>query len=113
MKCLAKIVLFLFLPGFFCGCEHKTELNTLTFSGMGTVLSVIYTGERNEVLENAVKKDAETVENELSYYKESSFVSILNREAHEKEISVPEHVCKLIEKSIQFGEMSGGVFDIT
>jgi len=113
MKGLAKIVFLLFLPGFFCGCEKKTEVQSFTFQGMGTVLSVIYTGKKNETAENAVKKDAETVENELSYYKESSFVSILNREAHEKEIEVPPHICKLIEKSLEYGEMSGGVFDIT
>ncbi len=113
VKGLAKIVFFLFLPGFFCGCAKKTEVQSFTFSGMGTVLSVIYTGEKNEAAENAVKKDAETVENELSYYKESSFVSILNREAHEKEVKVPSHVCRLIEDSLKYGEMSGGFFDIT
>lgn len=113
MKSLAKIVFLLFLPGFFCGCTKQAEIQNFTFSGMGTVLSVIYTGERNEALENAVKKDAGIVESELSYYKDSSFVSILNREAHEKEIEVPPHVCRLIEKSLEYGEMSGGVFDIT
>jgi Membrane-associated lipoprotein involved in thiamine biosynthesis len=113
MKGLAKIVFLLFLLSFFCGCAKKMEVQSLTFQGMGTVLSVIYTGERNEALENAVKKDAETVENDLSYYKKSSFVSILNREAHEKEVEVPSHVCRLIEQSLEYGEMSGGVFDIT
>ncbi|MBQ3367458.1 FAD:protein FMN transferase [bacterium] len=113
MKRLAKIVFLVFLLSSFCGCTKSVEIQNFTFSGMGTVLSVIYTGERNEALENAVKKDAGTVESELSYYKDSSFVSILNREAHEKEVVVPEHICRLIEKSIEFGEMSGGVFDIT
>ena len=110
---LAKIVFLLFLPGFFYGCAKQTEIQNFTFSGMGTVLSVIYTGERNEALENAVKKDAENVENDFSYYKKSSFVSILNREAYQKEVEVPAHVCKLIEKSLEYGEMSGGFFDIT
>lgn len=98
---------------FFFGCTKQPETQNLTFSGMGTVLSVIYTGERNENAENAVKTDALTVENELSYYKESSFVSILNREAHEKEVEVPAQVCRLIEKSLEYGKMSGGFFDIT
>lgn len=113
MKRLAKIVFLVFLLSNFCGCTKSVEIQNFTFSGMGTVLSVIYTGERNEALENAVKKDAGAVESELSYYKDSSFVSILNREAHEKEVVVPDHICRLIEKSIEFGEMSGGVFDIT
>ena len=112
-KGAARLVFLLFVLSLFCGCEHKAELNSLTFSGMGTVLSVIYAGEKNENAENALKKDAETVENELSYYKDSSYVSILNRDAHEKEVEVPSHVCDLIKKSLKFGEMSGGVFDIT
>ena len=98
---------------FFSGCAKQPETQNLTFSGMGTVLNVIYTGERNENAENAVKTDALTVENELSYYKESSFVSVLNREAHKKEVEVPAQVCGLIEKSLEYGEMSGGFFDIT
>lgn len=110
---LAKIFFLLFLPGLFCSCANRTEVQSFTFSGMGTVLSVIYTGEKNETAENAVKKDAETVENEFSYYKGSSFISILNREAHEKEVSVPAHVCRLIEQSLEYGKMSDGVFDIT
>ena len=113
MKGLAKIIFLVFLLSSFCGCTKSVEIQNFTFSGMGTVLSVIYTGEKNEALENAVKKDAEIVESELSYYKDSSFVSILNREAYEKEVVVPEHVCRLIEKSLEYGEMSGGVFDIT
>ena len=112
-KSAAKIVFLLFLPVFFCSCAKQPEVQSFTFSGMGTVLSVIYTGEKNEALENAVKSDAEAVEADFSYYRESSFVSILNREAHEKEVVVPEHVCKLIEKSLEYGEMSGGLFDIT
>lgn len=113
MKRLAKIVFLVFLLSNFCGCTKSVEIQNFTFSGMGTVLSVIYTGERNEALENAVKSDAEAVEADLSYYRESSFVSILNREAHEKEVVVPENVCRLIEKSLEYGKMSGGVFDIT
>ncbi len=108
----ALSVLFIIIY-FCCGCTKKPEVQNITFSGMGTILSVIYAGERNEAAENAVKKDAETVENELSYYKESSFVSILNREAHAKETAVPPHVCGLIEKSLEYGKMSGGFFDIT
>ena len=96
-KGAAKIVFLLSLLVIFCGCGHKPDLNSMTFAGMGTVLSVIYTGERNEAAENALKKDAKNVEDELSYYKDSSFVSILYRKAHEKEIEVPEHVCKLIK----------------
>ena len=94
-------------------CSRETKVESFTFSGMGTVLSVIYTGGKNEDAENALKKDAEAVEADFSYYRESSFVSLLNREAYKKEVEVPSHVCGLIEKSLEFGEMSGGFFDIT
>lgn len=98
---------------FVSGCTKRVEVHNFTFSGMGTVLSVIYTGEKNEDAENALKEDAAVVESELSYYKDSSFVSVLNREAHKKPVDVPPHVCRLVEKSLELGTLSGGFFDIT
>ena len=108
-----KITAFFIFLALFSACRNEDNMNKMTFSGLGTVLSVIYTGEKNIELENALKKDAETVENELSYYKESSFVSVINTDGYEKPVKVPDHVCRLIEKSIEFGKNTEGVFDIT
>ena len=108
-----KIVVFVVFLALFSACRSENDLNQMTFSGLGTVLSVIYTGKKNNELENALKKDAETVEDELSYYKKNSFVSLINTAGYHKPVKVPEHVCRLIEKSIEFGKNTEGVFDIT
>lgn len=95
------------------GCSKETPVNSVEFSGIGTVLQVIYTGQKDVRLEELLKNDILTVENELSYYKPGSFISAINTRGYEGEVSVPHHVCTLIERSIRFGKDSDGVFDIT
>lgn len=106
------LCLCLFL--FTVGCAEKTpEISSISFQGMGTVLSVIYAGGKNAAAEAALKSDAAAVEADFSYYRESSYVSLLNREAAKGDVKVPDHVCRLVEKSIELGNLSGGFFDIT
>ena len=106
------VVIFIF-TAFFSGCRSEDKINKITFNGLGTVLSVIYAGERDIKLESSIRKDAETVEKELSYYKKDSFVSLINTTGYKATVKVPIRVCKLIEKSIEFGKKTEGVFDIT
>lgn len=94
-------------------CSKQPEINSMNFSGIGTVLQVIYTGQKDAEMEELLKKDIVTVESELSYFKPDSYISQINTRGFEKEIAVPHHVCTLIERSIQFGHDSEGVFDIT
>jgi len=108
-----KIIVFILLTAFLSGCRSEDQINKITFSGLGTVLSVIYAGEKDPKLENLIREDAETVEKELSYYKKDSFVSLINTKGYEAPVKVPAHVCKLIEKSIDFCKKTEGVFDIT
>lgn len=95
------------------GCSKQPVVNSAEFSGIGTVLQVIYAGEKNAEMEELLKADVKTVEEELSYYKSNSFVSQINNHGFEREISIPHHVCLLIERSIDFGKESDGVFDVT
>jgi len=110
---IRKIALFLLLLLLFVGCRNEEKVNKLTFSGMGTVLSVIYTGKKDVAVERLLEKDVRTVENELSYYKKESFVSIINADGFKSPVKVPEHVCKLVKKSLEFGKRTDGVFNIT
>lgn len=105
------IGIFVILAALANSCvEEKT--NSLTFAGMGTVLSVIYTGEKKDEIEKLLKEDIEHVEQDFSYYKKESHVSIINEKAASEDVVVPSHVCELIEKSLNFGKETGGVFDI-
>ncbi len=108
-----KIVFLTICSTFFFSCSKQPEVNSFEFQGIGTVLQVIYAGEKNAEMEELLKADVKTVEEELSYYKPDSFVSRINNHGFEHEITVPHHVCLLIERSIQFGHDSAGVFDIT
>lgn len=110
---LKNAVVVFILTAFFSGCMNEDKINKITFSGLGTVLSVIYVGERDSKLESLIKKDAETVEKELSYYREDSFVSLINTVGYKTPVKIPDHVCKLIEKSFEFCKKTDGVFDIT
>lgn len=110
---LKNIVVIFILTVFLSSCRSEDEINKMTFSGLGTVLSVIYAGERDANLESLIRKDAETVEKELSYYKKDSFVSLINTSGYGVPVKVPAHVCKLIEKSVEFCKKTDGVFDIT
>lgn len=113
-KIVRSIVIKCLVFSFFTvSCSESENVQKYTFSGMGTVLSVIYTGQKNDVLEDMLQKDVELIEKELSYYKPESFISILNRDAFLKEVQVPNHVCMLIKTSLEFGKMTDGVFDIT
>ncbi|HSW59459.1 MAG TPA: FAD:protein FMN transferase [bacterium] len=113
MKSKKILIKCLFFCALAVSCSERENIRNYTFSGMGTVLSVIYAGEKNDALEDLLRKDVELIEKELSYYKPESFVSILNRDAHLKEIVVPTHVCRLIETALEYGKMTDGVFDIT
>jgi len=84
-KILIKCLLFCALA---VSCSERENIRNYTFSGMGTVLSVIYAGEKNDALEDLLRKDVE-------------------------EIEVPPHVCRLIETALKYGKMTDGVFDIT
>ncbi|HPV22227.1 MAG TPA: hypothetical protein PK102_11395, partial [bacterium] len=100
-KIVRSIVIKCLVFSFFTvSCSESENVQKYTFSGMGTVLSVIYTGQKNDVLEDMLQKDVELIEKELSYYKPESFISILNRDAFLKEVQVPNHVCMLIKTSL-------------
>jgi FAD:protein FMN transferase len=115
MKPFSRIFPFLFIFLLFpVSCKKDgVKVNSFTFEGMGTVLNVIYTGEKDPVLEEKIRADAEKIENEMSYFKEESYVYQMNRHAFEKSVKIPDNLCQLIAASIEIGEISGGKFDIT
>lgn len=107
------IVLPVFSELLFFSCRDNIKTNKVTFNGMGTVLSVIYTGGKNPEIERKLKRDVEWIEESLSYYKEESYVSKLNKDGHLAPVKVHPEVCRLIELSLDFLEKTDGAFDIT
>ena len=53
------------------------------------------------------------LDDEASYFKKDSFVSLLNNNAGSKYIEVSNDILKLIEAGIYYGDVSKGILDIT
>ena len=94
-------------------CRKKETVSTFTFSGMGTVLNVIYTGHKNTPLEKSLKADVEKIERYFSYFDPESYISAINKKGYAEDISVPSEVCDLIELSMRLNKDTEGFFDIT
>jgi FAD:protein FMN transferase len=95
-------------------CKKKgVDVTSYTFDGIGTVLTVIYTGEKSSSLEIDLRSDVKKIEEYFSYYDENSFISELNKVGHERYVEVPDEVCELIEKSVEMNRNTDNFFDIT
>ncbi len=108
---LLFILLFLSLAG----CTDKTVpvVNKVTFSGIGTILSFTYTGDKNLTMENEIKNFTSSLENDLSYYKKESYVSLINDGASSSPVKVPQYIAELIKRSKEYAFKTDGYFDIT
>jgi FAD:protein FMN transferase len=61
----------------------------------------------------AVMAEMHRIDRLLSPYKEHSELSRINREAAQREVPVGAESMHLLQRSVQFSQMSGGAFDIT
>lgn len=69
--------------------------------------------ERGEAAMDAVMEEMHRVDRAMSPFKEESELSLLNREAAQAAVRVSGEMFELIERSIEFSELSQGAFDIT
>lgn len=108
-SCLISLVFFLL----FSGCTKKNAPNFFTFSGMGTVLTVTYSGKKNSSVEHEVRDQVALFEKNVSYYQPESFVSRYNRLKKDENLSVPHWFCELLASSLKLGKQTDNAFDIT
>lgn len=80
---------------------------------LGTVVNLsIYDSDKEYVLEQAFDR-IEKLENIISDEISSTEVSEINRKAGTEPVQVSDELYYLIEKSIEYGDLSNGSFDIT
>ncbi|MBU5595505.1 FAD:protein FMN transferase [Amphibacillus sp. MSJ-3] len=80
---------------------------------LGTVVNLsIYDSDKEYVLEQAFDR-IEELENIISDEISSTEVSEINRKAGTEPVQVSDELYYLIEKSIEYGDLSNGSFDIT
>lgn len=93
--------------------SNEVKTRTFTFSGMGTVLSVTYVGEKSKKIEKKIRDLIKKFEKEVSFHNKESYVGILNSRAGGTDTEVPDYLCKMIEESLEYGRQTEGAFDIT
>ncbi|MGD1822077.1 MAG: FAD:protein FMN transferase [Pleomorphochaeta sp.] len=104
------LILFLFIS-FFVSCKSNDEITykTETQIAMGTVCSIkVEENVDDEIISNCFDIIM-NVESDISRTKESSLISILNRE---KSVVVTQEIYDLFEYSIELAKMSEGNFNI-
>lgn len=108
---LAIILSLLSVSAGGCSSPHETESLSMTGMYFDTVIQVEAWGADQEILDQC--------ENICSYYEEllsptieTSEVSMINR-SHGAPVTVSDDTAELIRLGIEYGDISGGKFDIT
>jgi len=83
---------------------------------MGTIARVVVIADSkkagNLCIEKAFDKLYE-IDDKMSYYKDDSEISRINRDAFKEAVTVSADTFYLIKRSVQFSELTKGAFDIT
>lgn len=99
------------------GCAKKEhEPDTLNFTGMGTIGSLILPHDaapRAPALVQAVSSLVSNLEVRLSVFNPQSDLSRLNASAGTGSVEVSTDTRAVLEMALQVGEESGGAFDVT
>lgn len=92
------------------------ETASESFETMGTRATLTVAGgeaARLAACTSETKRLMYALESELSVYRAGSAVSRLNAVAGVRPLEVPEHTRRLLELSKEYGELTGGAFDVT
>ncbi len=83
---------------------------------MGTIARIVAVGMDEAVAAECIEagfSELVGVDELMSDYKEDSEISRVNRDAGREAVEVGEAVFEVLERSVEFSEKTGGVFDIT
>lgn len=94
----------------------KAEVFKEKTSVMGTDLEITVSTDSKEKAQKAfdtVVSEMKKIEDEMSEWKEGTYVSEINKYAGKKAVAVPDDLFKVIWASLVVSDLSGGAFDIT
>lgn len=80
---------------------------------LGTIITGKVYGENAEEGLEAAFERAKEIEDIMSAKEESSELSMVNREAFQKEVQISEELYKVIEKAVYYAKLTDGKFDPT
>ncbi|NND38541.1 MAG: FAD:protein FMN transferase [Pseudomonadales bacterium] len=101
---------------FFAPAAALAEWYQHSFNVMGTRASVELWQQRVDTakkLAREVELEMRRLEAAMSPYIESSELSLINREAFSRPVDISPEMHALLERSIEFGDLSAGAFDIS
>ena len=106
-------VLILMISLMLASCDKKEQVYSKDAFMMGTVINLKYYGKNGEkAIEESINRISE-IEKEMSLNIEDSEICDVNENAGVKPIKVSDDVFKVVEKSLYYGELSGGALDIS
>ncbi|MHC4324606.1 MAG: FAD:protein FMN transferase [Planctomycetota bacterium] len=117
-RTIAILVCLCLLAVSFCSCAGKGRADA--DSGhqmvMGTFAHIVAVAEDSGTAKKCVRaalEEIRKVDELMSDYKSDSEISQINREAGEKPVKVSESTYEVLQRSLEYSEMTGGAFDIT
>lgn len=101
----------LLLPLLFLACNREKPLHAIHGEAFGTIYEIMYAGAEDN-LRTALQSDSlfRACNSQFSIFDSLSLISRLNRNETD---SLDEGLCKVIRRSLELSEATGGAFDIT
>jgi thiamine biosynthesis lipoprotein len=112
LVCLSVIAMLFFS----CAGKDRADADSGHQLVMGTFAHIVAVAEDSGTARKCVRaalEEIHKVDNLMSDYKSDSEISQINREAGEKAVKVSKSTYEVLQRSIEFSEMTGGAFDVT
>lgn len=112
LVCLSLVAVLFFS----CADKDRADADSGYQMIMGTFAHVIAVAEDSGTAKKCVRAaldEIRKVDDLMSDYKSDSEISRVNREADERAVKVSKSTYEVLQRSVEFSEMTGGAFDIT
>ena len=109
---IVVVLLLLFSKGLF----RPVELDSGYRPVMGTFARIVVVADNLKIARESIKSaflEIDTVDMLMSDYKEDSEISLINKNAFKESVKVTKPTFEVLQKAVEFSELSEGAFDIT
>lgn len=111
VACLVVVAIF-----FSAGPGKQVELDSGHRMVMGTFARVVVIAKDSDAAKKCIESaftQINKVDDLMSDYKSDSEISNVNRDGFEKAVQLSLSTCEVLQRSIEFSELTDGAFDIT
>jgi thiamine biosynthesis lipoprotein len=112
LACLSLAV----VPFLSCTGKGRADADSGHQIVMGTFAHIVAVAEDAGTAKKCVRaalEEIHKIDNLMSDYKSDSEISRINREAFEKPVQISKSTYEVLQRSIEFSEMTDGAFDVT